>query len=131
MANKILTGEGWEKRVRSKLGVSEPYLSDDDIRQPDVISVSEATIIKQVPDYESFEGDDKTYLEAAVVCACAALLCPSMPARLPNKEAGPHESHSLYTDWNKLKIELEVERDGYIGSISTVSFPDLLHFRIT
>ena len=41
MANRILIETGYEKRVRSKMGVSEPYLPDDDINQPDIITVSE------------------------------------------------------------------------------------------
>lgn len=131
MPNKILTSEGWEERVRSKLGVPDAYLPDEIIQQPEFISVAEATIIGQVPDYENLTGDDRTFLEAAVVCACAALLCPGMPARLPNRETGPHESYSLYTDWNNVKAELEAERDRYIGMISTVSIPDIPHFIVT
>jgi len=131
MPNKILTSEGWEKRVRSKLGVPDAYLPDEDIRQSDVIDIAEATIIKMVPGYENLTGDDKVFLEAAVVCECAALLCLSMPARLPNKETGPHESHSIYTDWNKTKADLEAERNRYIGMISTVSILDIPHFTVT
>lgn len=131
MANRILTATGWEARVRSKMGVLEPYLPDADLQTPEVVSVAEANIIKQVPDYASLTGDDLIYLEAAVVCECSALLCPGMPARLPKKEQGPHETHELDVDWTKRKADFETERDGYIGKISTVSIPSFSHFSVS
>lgn len=134
--NRILKTDGYEERIRSKLGVSEPYLPDNDINQPDCITVAEANIIAQIKEYDSLEGDAKVYIEAAVVCECASLLCLSMPARLPKKETGPHEAHELAVDWAKKKAELEVERDGYIGKVIEIVFPDKLpsslpHFTVT
>jgi hypothetical protein len=113
------------------MGVLEPYLPDADLQTPEVVSVAEANIIKQVPDYASLTGDDLIYLEAAVVCECSALLCPGMPARLPKKEQGPHETHELDVDWTKRKADFETERDGYIGKISTVSIPSFSHFSVS
>ncbi len=130
MANRILTAEGWQGRIRSKMGVSEPYLPNADIEQPDIIIVAESNIIEQVPDYASLTDDKKVYLEAAVVCECAALLCPSMPARLPTREQGPSETHELNVDWDKKKAEFEAERDEYIGKILIPS-PTLLHFGLS
>jgi hypothetical protein len=129
MPNRILTAEGWEKRIQDKLGVDPAYLPDTAIQQPEVITVAEANIIAQVPDYASLTGDKKVYLEAAVVCECASLLCPSMPARLPKKEQGPHETHEVDVDWKKRKADFEAERDGYIGNIVTI--PTLLHFGLS
>lgn len=129
MPNRILKAEGWQQRIRSKLGVDAAYLPDSDIEQPDVITVAEAKIIEQISDYGSLQGDKLVYLEAAVVCECAALLSLSMPARLPKKEAGPHENHEVDVDWNKRKVELEVERDGYIGMI--VPSSPLPHFGLS
>lgn len=131
MANRILIEPGYEGRIRSKLGVSEPYLPNEDINQPDCITVAEANIIKQIPNYESLTGDDKVYLETAVVCECCVLLCPSLSARLPKKETGPHEAHELNIDWSNKKAEFESERDNYIGKILGNSFPSLLHFTVT
>jgi hypothetical protein len=113
------------------MGVSEPYLPNADIEQPDIIIVAESNIIEQVPDYASLTDDKKVYLEAAVVCECAALLCPSMPARLPIREQGPSETHELNVDWDKKKAEFEAERDGYIGKILADSLPPLLHFGLS
>lgn len=131
MANRILTAEGWEARIRSKMGVLEPYLPDVDLQQPEAISVAEANIIKQVPDYASLKDDDKVYLEAAVVCECSALLCDGMPARLPIREQGPSVTQELDVDWKQRKADLETERDGYIGKISTVNTPALFHFSVS
>lgn len=130
MANRILTSDGWQDRIRSKMGVSEPYLPNADIEQPDIITVAESNIIEQVPDYASLPDDKKVYLEAAVVCECAVLLCPSMPARLPMREQGPSETHELNVDWDKKRAEFEAERDEYIGKILPSS-PTLLHFGLS
>ena len=130
MANRILTDE-WQQRIRDKMGVFDSYLPDSAIEQPDIVDIAESNIIARIPDYESLTGDDKVYLEAAVVCECAALLCPSMPARLPIREQGPAMAHQLFIDWDKKKIEFEIERDRYVGKILSGPFPTLLHFRIS
>ncbi|HUV85329.1 MAG TPA: hypothetical protein VMV86_06425 [Methanosarcinales archaeon] len=129
MANRILTAEGWEARIQSIMGVNLAYLPNTDIGQPDIITVAEANIIAQIPDYAALTDDDKVYLEAAVVAECSILLCPSMAARLPKKEQGPHETHELDIDWNKKKADFEVERDGYVGKILPPS--TLLHFGLS
>ena len=129
MANLILTSVGWEQRVRDKLGVDSAYVPDAAIQQPEIITVAEANIIEQVPEWGSLTGTDRVYLEAAVVCECAALLCKSMPARLPNREQGPHFTREVAVDWEKRRQELEDERDNYIGKIALI--PDLPHFAIS
>lgn len=131
MANRILTADGWEERVQKLMGVDSAYLPAADIGQPDIITVAEANIIKQVPDYTSLADDDKVYLEAAVVCECAVLLCPSMSARLPVRQQGPSETHELSVDWDKRKVEFQGSRDGHIGNISTVAVPSLPHFSVS
>lgn len=128
MPNRILTTEGYEGRIRSKLGVDAAYLPDADINQPDIITIAEANIIKVVPDYATLTGDDLVYLEAATVCECAILLCPSMPARLPKKEQGPSFTVELDVDWTEKQAKLEAERDGFIDNISTVTYDDIPHF---
>ena len=88
MSNRILTEDGWQERVRNIIGVNESYLPDDDIEKPEIITVAEAYIIQIVPEYASLTGDKKVWLELATVCECAALLCPSMHARVPEREHG-------------------------------------------
>lgn len=129
MANRILTTVGWEQRIRDKIGVDVAYLPDSVVQQSEYITVAEANIIAQIPDYANLTGDKKVYLEAAVVCECAALLCSSMSARLPKREQGPHETHEVTIDWDKKKAEFEAERDGYIGKI--LDIPTLLHFGLS
>jgi hypothetical protein len=118
MANRILMATGWESRIRSKLGVDAAYLSDEDCQQPDVVLVAEASIIEQVEDYATLIDDDKTWLEAATVCECAALLCPSMKVRIPAIEQGPHFKQELTVDWDKKRQELEAERDRFVAKIN-------------
>jgi len=129
MPNLILTAEGWQDRVRNRLGVDEAYLTDIDIAQPDIVSVAEANIIDQVPDYADLTGNKRTWLEAATICECAALLCPSMAARLPVSEEGPHFTREVAVDWDKKRQEFEVERDNYISRI--VDLIDVPHFGLS
>ena len=129
MANLILTADGWQGRVRNRLGVDDTYLTDADIAQPDIISVAEANIIDRVPDYANLTGSKRTWLEAATVCECAALLCPSMAARLPASEQGPHFTREVTVDWDKKRQELEAERDSYIGKI--VDLVTVPHFGLS
>jgi len=137
MANLILTATGWESRVRNRLGADDAYLTNADIAQPDIITVAEANIIEQVPDYATLVDDPtgspptfkRTWLEAATVCECAVLLCPSMAARLPATEQGPHFTREVTVDWDKKRQELEAERDGYIGKI--VGLVAVPHFGIS
>ena len=128
MSNKILTATGFESRIRSKLGVDAAYIPDADINQPDIVLIAEANIIRVVPDYDALTGDDLIYLEAATVCECAILLCPSMPARLPVKEQGPSFTREIEVDWTEKQVKLEAERDRFISNISTVAYIDVPHF---
>lgn len=125
MENRILTGLGYEDRIRSKMGVSDPYLPDNDINQPDCITVAEANIIAQIPEYTTIdkESDLWVYLEYAVVLECSILLCPSMAVRLPKKESGEHASYELGTDWSKKKAEFEEEKEETIMKIIDTLFP--------
>ncbi len=117
MANKILTGAGWENRVRYVLGVDEAYLPNEVLKAPDCIGTAESNIIGSIPGYTSVSGNNEAKLEHAVVLECAILACRGMPARLPKKEAGPHRSHELDIDWDKLQAQLEGERDRAIADI--------------
>jgi len=134
MENRILTSEGWENRIRDKMGVDSAYLPDSTIQQPDIIGIAEANVINQVPEYETLEGDTRLYLETAVVLECCILLCSSMAARLPKKETGPHAGYELWIDWTKKKAEFEEEKNNCIYKIYDLiglPYPSLPHFTIT
>ncbi len=136
MANRILTAENWKERIRDKIGIESAYLPDSAIQSPDCITVAEANIIAQIPEYATLTDDLRVYLEYCVVLECCILLCNSMPVRLPNKESGPHASYELSVDWNNKKAEFEVEREKYIMKIIDTLFPNsnpspLSHFSVT
>jgi hypothetical protein len=130
VANLILTGEGWQERVRSILGTDSAYLPDDAIEYPECITVAEANIVEQVPDYASLVGNDKVYLEAATVCECAIQLCDAMAIRIPQREQGPHFTQELVVNWQKMKTDLESKRDSYLARISTIVVPSVPHFQV-
>lgn len=125
MANKILTAEEWEQRIRDKMGVDVAYLPDSVIQQPDCITIAEKKIISRIPGYESVSADNKVLLENAVVLQCCILLCVGMPARLPKKQSGPHESHELETEWVKRKADFIDELNDIIGTLIDEEFPEL------
>lgn len=124
MVNRILIETGYEDRIRSKMGVSEPYLPNEDINFPDIIDVAELNIISLFPSYDDFEGDNKAYLESITILECCILLSPSMSARLPKKESGPHAGHELYVNWDKKKEEFLNERNSLIGRLENLLNPD-------
>lgn len=126
MANKILTGEGWQGRIRNLLGVDSAFVPDDDLEQPDIVDIAEANIIELVPGYATLTGDKKIYLESATACECAVLACDSMPARLPTKESGPHATYELSIDWAKKKAELQDKRDVYLSKL--IEMPKMKYF---
>lgn len=126
MANKILTGEGWQGRIRNLLGVDSAFVPDDDLEQPDIVDIAEANIIELVPGYATLTGDKKIYLESATACECAVLACDSMPTRLPTKESGPHATYELSIDWDQKKAELQDKRDVYLSKLITM--PKMKYF---
>lgn len=127
MANRILKNDYWEKRIRDKMGVDDAYLPDDLLNSPDIITLAEANIIEKISDYATLDGDLRVYLEYVVVLECCILLCPSMGARLPKKETGPHGSYELGSDWSKRKTEFEEERNRFIGKILEEISPTQLY----
>ncbi len=135
MANRILTSDNWQERIRDKLGVGIEYLPDSSLESPDVIIIAEANIISQIPDYETLTDDLRVYLEYVVVLECCILLIPSMPARIPKKETGPHGSYELGSDWSKRKAEFEEERNRFVSKIlekiSPESIPKVNSFIVT
>ena len=126
MANRILTEEGWQGRIRNLLGIDSAFVPGDDLEQPDIVDVAEANIIEIVPSYADLTDDKKTYLESATVCECAVLVCDSMPARLPTKESGPHATYELSIDWAKKKAELQDKRDVYLSKL--IEMPKMKYF---
>lgn len=117
MANRILTQDGWEDRIRDKLGVNDATLPDAVLQSPDVIGVAEAKVIAAIPHWQSLTGDDRIFLEAATVCMAAIQVIDSMPARLPIRMQGPGMDVQVEVDWKARRQALEEERNEYLGRI--------------
>lgn len=114
----LIVKPGWEQKVRDELGTDEIYVPDSFLHNQ--INLAEANIIENAPEWELVPADKKVYLEIAVICECAALVCPSMPARLPKKETGPHAAYELDIDWGELRNDLQGKRDSCLSKITEV-----------
>ena len=114
----LIVKPGWEQKVRDELGTDEIYVPDSILRNQ--IDLAEANIIENAPEWELVPADKREYLETAAVCECAALVCPSMPARLPKKETGPHAAYELDIDWGELRNDLQGKRDSCLSKIIEV-----------
>lgn len=112
-----------EQRIRDKLGVSDAYLPDSVISQPDFMDVAEAIIDDIAPDGEG------VWRDTALICQCAILLCPTMSARLPDVEKDSFYQRESKVDWEQRKKELEVERDTALSYL--VDFAKTPGFTIT
>ncbi|MFT9367012.1 MAG: hypothetical protein ABF621_00070 [Paenibacillus polymyxa] len=121
MANKILITETYHEEIRGRLGVGEDVISDADIDALSVLPIGESRIVKAVPDYAELTGDDQTYVYAAAVCMVAAILAPSMTARIKkSKKDFDFSFENQVVDWKKYAVQLVDEAYEFIESISTV-----------
>ncbi|MDH2330480.1 MULTISPECIES: hypothetical protein [Paenibacillus] len=121
MANKILTTETYHEEIRGRLGVGEDVISDADIDALSVLPIGESRIVKAIPDYAELTGDDQTYVYAAAVCMVAAILAPSMTARIKkSKKDFDFSFENQVVDWKKYAVQLVDEAYEFIESISTV-----------
>ncbi len=114
----LIVTTGWEQKVRDELGTDETYVPNAYLQNQ--IGLAEAKIIDAVPEWETLLEDKRVYLETAVICECAALVCPSMSARLPRKETGPHAAYELDVDWGELRNDLQGKRDSCLSKIIEV-----------
>lgn len=124
--NRILTEIGYQEAVRELLGVSIQTLPDTAIDRENIITLSEAAIIRQVPDYADIlteDSDNAVYLRSATVAQVAAKCCPGLEAKFKTSEQS--ETGFKYTknavDWLSKKSEMETLAQEYISMISTVA----------
>jgi hypothetical protein len=115
--NRILTSQGWQDRIRDKVGVDDAYLTDASLQQPDVITVAEAKVVRAVPTWAALVDDDKVFLEAAVVCWAARQVITTMKARLPTRQKAPGMEVEVTVDWDARKVDLETEYAEHLGNI--------------
>jgi len=124
--NKILTSDTYHDEIRDRLGVTEDIISDTSIDAVSVLPIAEARVIESVPDYDSLTGDDSNYVYAAAICMVAAILAPSMAARIKkSKKDFDFSFENQAIDWSKRSIGLVDEAFEFIGSISTQPTSDL------
>ncbi|WKL02426.1 hypothetical protein Q0F98_40780 [Paenibacillus amylolyticus] len=120
VANKILTTETYHEEIRGRLGVGEDVISDSDIDAISVLPIAEARIVKQVPDYANLIGDDQAYVYAAAICMVAAILAPSMAARIKKTMKDFDFSfENQAVNWDRRASQLVDEANEFIGLISS------------
>ncbi len=121
MPNRILTGTTYHGEIRGRLGVGDDIVSNTDIDALSVLPVAEAKIIASVPGYASLTNDNANYVYTAAICMVAAILAPSMTARIKkSKKDFDFSLENQTVDWGKRSIELVDEAFEYIGLIEAV-----------
>jgi hypothetical protein len=122
MANKILTTETYHEEIRGRLGVGEDVVSNADIDAISVLPIAEAKVIAAVPNYSNLVDDDRNYVYAAAVSMVAAILAPSMTARIAKfKKDVDFSIENQAVDWRVYGIQLIDDSYALINLISTVT----------
>jgi hypothetical protein len=120
VSNKILTGSTYYAEIQGRLGVDANTLPNADIDARSVLPIAEARVIASVPDYATLTGNDTDYLYTAAICMVAAILAPSMPARIKkSKKDFDFAFENQVVDWGKRSIQLVDESYSFVNLIST------------
>lgn len=119
---KILK-DGFEKSVRTRMGVKESELPDEDINDKFIAGLAETVTIKRVPDYEKITDEkDLMFLESAVIYYTCYLLAPTMPNKIKYKVSTIEVKwEKLKTDWEKRAEEFLILYEEALSQIETVS----------
>ncbi len=119
---KILK-DGFEKSVRTRMGVKESELPDEDINDKFIAGLAETVTIKRVPDYEKITDEkDLMFLESAVIYYTCYLLAPTMPNKIKYKVSTIEVKwEKLKTDWEKRAEEFLISYEEALSQIETVS----------
>lgn len=118
-----LFDEGFEAVVRTKLGVSEDDLPDNEINNPMIIGLVEAVIRKRVKDMDLItDQQDLVFLKNAAIAYLCYKLAPSMPARLKiDVQTVDVRWKTDRVDWEKKAEQFYLEYEECLGNISSVS----------
>lgn len=118
---KILR-EGFEKSVRSVLGVKETELSNEEINDRFIAELAETVVTKRVPDYlKIVDEKDLMFLESAVIYYICYLLAPTMPNKIKYKVSTIEVKwEKLKTDWEKRAEEFLMKYEDSLSHIETV-----------
>lgn len=119
---KILK-DGFEKSVRTRMGVKESELPDEDINDKFIAGLAETVTIKRVPEYEKITDEkDLMFLESAVIYYTCYLLAPTMPNKIKYKVSTIEVKwEKLKTDWEKRAEEFLILYEEALSQIETVS----------
>jgi len=119
---KILK-DGFEKSVRTRMGVKESELPDEDINDKFIAGLAETVTIKRVPEYEKITDEkDLMFLESAVIYYTCYLLAPTMPNKIKYKVSTIEVKwEKLKTDWEKRAEEFLISYEEALSQIETVS----------
>lgn len=115
----IILQPGFEAAVRSKLGVSQKELPDNEINVPFLVDRAEADVIRRVPGYaEITDTLDKLNLQDAAITYLAMMIAPSMARRLKYKVKTIDVSwEKEKVDWESFADRLRDEYEGLIGEL--------------
>lgn len=118
---KILR-EGFEKSIRSVLGVKETELSNEEINDRFIAELAETVVTKRVPDYlKIVDEKDLMFLESAVIYYICYLLAPTMPNKIKYKVSTIEVKwEKLKTDWEKRAEEFLMKYEDALSHIETV-----------
>jgi len=118
----LILKEGYENSIRNKMGVRDGELIDSDINDKFVLDISEAYIVKRVPNYSKITDPiQQLYLENATVCYICYMLGPSMDRRLNDKVSTLDLSwQKQKVDWEEKALEFLAECDNSLAQITEV-----------
>lgn len=129
MPNRILNSDTYHDEVRSKIGVTADVLPDPLIDAPTVVRIAEARLIDRVSafcDYTTLKDDDQAFLYAAAVSMAAAILAPTMGARILKSEGDADYKYTTNdVDWTNRARDLEEEAYSYLDYISVQPVTEL------
>jgi len=113
---------GFETAVRSRFGLDEDDLPNEEINQPLIVDVAEALIKRRVPRYTEITDDiEFLFLQNAVISQICAILCPSMPRRLDLKVAvSDVKIEKEKVDWIKQQEIYLQEVESNLSQITSV-----------
>lgn len=122
----VILGSDYATRIRSRLGVNDSHLTVAEIDE--VLPEIEAMIMEKIPDYASKTGNLKIYLDSAVVCKAASVLCTVLKKKFPVREQGPGGSFETQLNWDEEALKHEQNYSMFMSKLKPPTvYP---HFKV-
>ena len=114
---------GFEDAVRSKFGIEEDDLPNEELNSPFIKDIAEAKIMKRVPEWSTIsDPKELLHLQSAVVSMICASITLSMPKRLNLKIAMTNlRLEKEKVDWIVLKEQFLAEVEEHLSEIESVA----------